>query len=112
MSSLRQSADPGNPETITRLKQISQLDADIALAVQGMGNSKAKIAFLNALSADPVGFVKKWISSQRADEEVILAEEKGKGSEWNRSGPDGIWASDAARESVGQLLARKPAVGI
>src|ERR1700760_1012185 len=112
MSSLRHSGDPGNPETITRLKQIAQLDADIALAVQAMGNSKAKIAFLNSLSADPVGFVKKWISSQRADEEIILAEEKGKGSEWTRSGPTGIWASEAARENVGQLLARKPPVGI
>jgi SWI/SNF-related matrix-associated actin-dependent regulator of chromatin subfamily D len=108
MSSLRQSTDPVNPEHVARLKQIAQLDADIALLVQGMGSSKAKIAFLNQLTADPVGFVRKWISSQKADEDVIMAEERSRGQEWSRGGTSSIWASDSARENVGQLLARKP----
>jgi SWI/SNF-related matrix-associated actin-dependent regulator of chromatin subfamily D len=108
MSSLRTSTDPGNPDMITRLKQIAQLDADIALAVQAMNNSKAKITFLNSLSADPVNFVRKWLNSQKADEEVALADEKSQRTDWHKWGPNGVWESDIAKESVSQLLARKP----
>jgi hypothetical protein len=52
--------------------------------------------------------VRKWMSSQKADEDVIMAEERSRGQEWSRGGTSSIWASDSARENVGQLLARKP----
>jgi SWI/SNF-related matrix-associated actin-dependent regulator of chromatin subfamily D len=76
-----------------------------------MYSSKAKIDFMDQLGNDPVNFVKKWISAQRADEEIILGEEKGRGPEWSRGGPNGIWGSDSVREGVSLVLARGKPVG-
>jgi SWI/SNF-related matrix-associated actin-dependent regulator of chromatin subfamily D len=109
-SHFRAATNPRDPNFVKRLETISQLDKDIALAVQGMYASKAKIDFLNQLSTEPVGFIRKWVSSQQADEEIILAEEKSRGPEWNRGGQDGLWTSTGARESVGLLLARQKPV--
>jgi SWI/SNF-related matrix-associated actin-dependent regulator of chromatin subfamily D len=110
-SHLRTSTNQHNPAFVQKLKDIAQLDADIALAVQGMYSSKAKIDFMDQLGNDPVNFVKKWISAQRADEEIILGEEKGRGPEWSRGGPNGIWGSDSVREGVSLVLARGKPVG-
>jgi SWI/SNF-related matrix-associated actin-dependent regulator of chromatin subfamily D len=105
-SHLRSATNPHNPAFIRDLKTMAQLDTDIALSVQGMYADKAKANFLNELAREPVSFVKKWISSQRADEEVILGEERGRGPEWSRGGKYGIWGSDGVREGVGFVLAR------
>jgi SWI/SNF-related matrix-associated actin-dependent regulator of chromatin subfamily D len=105
-SHLRSATNPHNPAFIRDLKTMAQLDSDIALSVQGMYANKAKVEFLSELGREPVGFVKKWMSSQRADEEVILGEERGRGPEWSRGGKDGIWGSDGVREGVGLILAR------
>jgi SWI/SNF-related matrix-associated actin-dependent regulator of chromatin subfamily D len=79
------------------------------------------------MASDPVNFLKRWISSQKRDLEVILGEatrpgvrwpetvtadntvpldERALGDEWRRGGKDGVWGSQVAKESVGLFLAR------
>jgi SWI/SNF-related matrix-associated actin-dependent regulator of chromatin subfamily D len=97
------------------LQQISDTDDQIALVIQAIHQSKAKHGFYEAMAKDPVGFMKRWISSQRRDMEVILGEssrgmgntdEGGLGEEWRKGGADGVWGGDVAKESVGLFLAR------
>jgi SWI/SNF-related matrix-associated actin-dependent regulator of chromatin subfamily D len=98
----------------TPLSQIEKLDEQIALAVQAMQASKAKHDFFEAMARDPVGFTKRWVSSQRRDLEVILGEanrgggggEEGLGEEWRKGGREGVWGGEKAKESVGLFLAR------
>ena len=89
-----------------------QTDDDLALLVQKIQQTNAKRKFYDNLAKDPTNFVKRWISSQQRDLEVIMAEatrgggEDGSGEEWRRGGQDGVWGSQLARESVGMWLAR------
>ncbi|KAF2812638.1 uncharacterized protein BDZ99DRAFT_474776 [Mytilinidion resinicola] len=95
------------------LETIAGMDENLTLIVQAISHSKAKHAFLTSMSKDPVNFVKRWISSQQRDIEVILGEaargggEDGVGEEWNRGGKESVWGSDLARESVALWLARQ-----
>jgi hypothetical protein len=102
----RASNSPQNAAFLKSLKEITDLDKDIALAVQGMHFSKGKTKFYNNYADDPVTFLKKWIDSQRYDSEIIMGEELGRGVEWTRDGPESVWAGDTARESVSLVLAR------
>lgn len=98
-----------NPQMLT---QIASLDESLALAVQAIQHSKAKHAFYTAMSTDPVNFVKRWISSQQRDLEVILGEATRGGGEdvaseeFRRGGKEGVWGGDRALESVGLWLAK------
>ncbi|KAF2193844.1 hypothetical protein K469DRAFT_549741 [Zopfia rhizophila CBS 207.26] len=101
-------------DNVEMLQQIHDMDEQIAVLVQGIQKSKAKHAFFTSLSNDPVSFIKRWLSSQKRDLEVILGEatrgggEDGSGLEWRRGGKDGVWGSEVARESVALWLARQP----
>ncbi|KAF2138514.1 uncharacterized protein K452DRAFT_311452 [Aplosporella prunicola CBS 121167] len=94
------------------LAQIASLDESLALAVQALQHSKAKHAFFTAMSADPVNFVKRWISSQQRDLDVILGEANRGGGEdvaseeWRRGGKEGVWGGAKAQEGVGLWLAK------
>ncbi|KAI4164523.1 MAG: hypothetical protein LQ342_001836 [Letrouitia transgressa] len=105
-----------NPQ---HLQVLSQLDSRLALLIQGTQQSKAKHAFLTEMSVDPVGFLKRWMGSQRRDLEVIIGdglgmgkgdygiqEGVGVGPEWRRGGADGVWGKDEVKESV-QLMVGK-----
>jgi SWI/SNF-related matrix-associated actin-dependent regulator of chromatin subfamily D len=102
-------------DNIETLQTIQKIDEDIALLMRAIAASKAKHQFFTSMAKDPVNFVKRWISSQRRDLEVILGEaplgvgEDGAGEEWRLGGPNGVWGSDVARESVGLYLARREA---
>ncbi|KAF2721999.1 hypothetical protein K431DRAFT_284440 [Polychaeton citri CBS 116435] len=98
---------------ISTLRAITAVDDDLALLVQGIHRTNAKLKFYENLSKDPKGFLLRWVGSQRRDLEVILAEDRVKGldgeammEEFRRGGVDGVWGSDVARESVGLWLAR------
>jgi len=102
-------------QNLRLLEEISSIDDQLALVVQAVHQSKAKHGFYEAMAKDPVGFMKRWISSQRRDMEVILGEntrgmgssdDGGLGEEWRRGGADGVWGGDVAKESVGLFLAR------
>jgi SWI/SNF-related matrix-associated actin-dependent regulator of chromatin subfamily D len=91
------------------LQTIVRTDDDLALLVQKLNQNLAK---------DPASFVKRWVSSQQRDLEVILAEatrgggsgglgEEGASEEWRKGGEGGLWGSQVARESVGLWLARQ-----
>lgn len=90
------------------------MDDELALTVQALQHEKAKHAFFTAMARDPVGFTRRWISSQRRDMAVIVgdgiagwgmqgAEE---GEEWRGGGAGGVWGREVARENVGLWLAR------
>ena len=95
------------------LEQIRTIDEQIVLLVGAIGQSKAKHAFFTSMSKDPVAFVKRWLSSQKRDLEVILGEasrggaEDLSGGEWERGGTDGAWGSEVARQSAVLWLARQ-----
>ncbi|KAB2580124.1 hypothetical protein BFW01_g3108 [Lasiodiplodia theobromae] len=94
------------------LNQIAAADESLALAVQAIQHSKAKHAFYTAFSTDPVNFVKRWISSQQRDLDVILGDATRGGNEdvaseeFRRGGKEGVWGGDRALESVGLWLAK------
>ncbi|KAF2767821.1 SWI/SNF complex protein [Teratosphaeria nubilosa] len=94
------------------LQQIVKTDDDLALLVQKINQTNAKRKFYDNLAKDPTNFLKRWISSQQRDLEVILAEatrgggEDASGEEWRKGGQDGVWGSRLAQESVGLYLAR------
>lgn len=60
------------------------------------------------MSRDPVGFVRKWVKSQKRDMEIIFGEsgkgEDAMGEEWRRGGKDGVWGTENVRESVGLMV--------
>lgn len=98
-----------SPSYPAALRTIATHDEQLALTVQRIQHSKAKHAFLEAMSKDPAGFVQRWMSSQKRDLEVVLGE-SGRGGE----GGDvegGVWKGEGerageVRESVGLWLAR------
>jgi SWI/SNF-related matrix-associated actin-dependent regulator of chromatin subfamily D len=96
------------------LRQVTNLDDQLALAVQTILHSKAKHAFYTALSKDPANFMKRWMSSQRRDLQTILGEatrgggEDGSGPEFRRGASNGAWDTPVAREAVRYLLAKPP----
>lgn len=96
------------------LKEVGSLDEQLAVIVQAIHVSKAKHDFLSSLGEDPATFVRKWLSSQKRDLEVILGEtmrgggEDANGDEWRKGGKDSIWGTINARESVNSLLSRMP----
>ncbi|KAI7215084.1 hypothetical protein KC333_g5665 [Hortaea werneckii] len=100
---------------LTTLQQIVKTDDDLALLVQKIQHTNAKRKFYDNLARDPTNFVKRWISSQQRDLEVILAEatrggdEGANSEEWRKGGEDGVWGSTMAKESVGLWLARSGA---
>jgi SWI/SNF-related matrix-associated actin-dependent regulator of chromatin subfamily D len=105
----RRSTNQANAEYVARLQKIAQVDAQIATCVQALRESTAKIDFQRELAADPVGFVRRWVRSQKADMQIIRAEDRanGRGPEWGRGGDGGVWGTPAAKESVAVFLATK-----
>jgi len=97
---------------LSDLRTIVTTDDELAVLVQKLHQTNAKRKFYENLAKDPTSFIKRWISSQQRDLEVILAEatrgggEEGMSEEWRRGGNDGVWGSQQARESVGLWLAR------
>jgi SWI/SNF-related matrix-associated actin-dependent regulator of chromatin subfamily D len=95
------------------LQNIHQIDDQIVLLMGAISRSKAKHAFFTSMSKDPVAFVKRWLSSQKRDLEVLLGDatrgggEDASGEEWKHGGADGVWGSEVARESVALWLARQ-----
>lgn len=107
-----------SPSHLANLKAIINLDDDLALMVQKIAHTNAKRKFYDSLSRDPASFVKRWISSQQRDLEVVVAEggrgfgdEGYTGEEFRRGGKDGVWGGGLARESVGLWLARQQKAG-
>ena len=101
-----------NPDYHTSLKQIAQLDDSLAVIIQAIAHSKAKHIFYKSMSKDPVNFIKRWLSSQKRDLEVILGEatrgggEDGSGREFERGGDQGMWDTPVVKEAVRYMLAK------
>ncbi|KAI9674103.1 MAG: SWI/SNF complex component snf12 [Caeruleum heppii] len=114
-------AFPNDPTFQSTLQEITTLDDHLALLVQALRHSVAKRGFFAAMEKDPVGFMRRWLGSQRRDLDVIMAEhvagvgaggvsgwmEDGvPGEEWRKGGEGGVWGSEQVRETVGLWLAR------
>lgn len=96
-------------QTAQNLRQITTLDDQLAVIIQGIQHHKAKHTFYKNFNRDPVGFLKKWYSSQQRDLSVILGEiERGDvaGLEFAKGGKEGVWGSDIVEEAVRYRLAR------
>ncbi|KAK4543175.1 hypothetical protein LTR36_005725 [Oleoguttula mirabilis] len=108
---------------LATLQTLVKTDDDLALLAQHIHATNAKRKFHDNLAKDPASFVKRWISSQQRDLEVVLAEatrggggaaaggEDGQaagsvGEGFRRGGAEGVWGGKGARESVGLWLAR------
>lgn len=104
-----------NPEHVNQLRQIVALDDSLAVLIQAIQVSKAKHTFYRAMAKDPVNFVRRWMSSQKRDLEVILGEaargggEDGSGPEFARGGKGGVWDSAVVHEAVRYMLAKPQA---
>jgi hypothetical protein len=105
-ASLRKNTHLHSQEYIQKLKNIAQIDGDIALLVQGMQADKQRMNFYRAYEEDPIGLMKKWIASQQADIQVVTGDLRGLGNEWHRGGSNSVWGSQAAKQSVSMYLAR------
>ena len=101
-----------NPTTTANLRQIAQLDDQLAVLIQAIQHHKAKHTFYKNFAKDPVAFIKKWYASQQHDLSVLLGEaEKGDvaGLEFAKGGKDGVWGSDVVNEAVRYRLAKAEA---
>ena len=96
------------------LKEVAGLDEQLGTIVQAIHKSKAKHTFLKSLSEDPSTFVQNWLSSQKRDLDVVMGEamrsggEDVSGDEWRRGGPESVWSTVNAKESVSMMLAKQP----
>ncbi|KAF2733469.1 hypothetical protein EJ04DRAFT_495305 [Polyplosphaeria fusca] len=99
--------------SVETLQHIHNIDDQLVLLMGAISQSKAKHAFYTSMSKDPVAFLKRWLSSQKRDLEVIIGEatrgggEDASGEEWRRGGEESVWAGETARESVALWLARQ-----
>jgi len=100
------------PQYANMLKEVAQLDDQLAVLIQAISMSKAKHTFFTSMAKDPANFVRHWLSSQKRDLEMIMGEasrgggEDAAGDEWRRGGRDSMWASQNAREAVNVLLSK------
>lgn len=95
--------------------RIAEIDREIAFIVQQLHHSKARHSFFTSLSKDPGTFIKRWISSQKRDMEIILGDSRvgmgiglpgneWMGDEFRRGGANGVWGSENAKEAAGFLV--------
>jgi SWI/SNF-related matrix-associated actin-dependent regulator of chromatin subfamily D len=102
-----------NPSYPTTLREIAVLNDQLATLIQAISNSKAKHTFFTTLSKDPGNFLRKWMSSQKRDLEVLMGDaarggsEDASGEEWRRGGSGSVWGTENVRESVNLLLASR-----
>ena len=95
---------------IKDLKRINALNKGGAAIVQQIKETKAKHEFYTSFTKDPVGFMQKFASSQKRDLEVILGDARAGtaqdwvGDEFRKGGSNGVWGSEAVRESVGLMV--------
>ncbi|KAL5621261.1 hypothetical protein BROUX41_006731 [Berkeleyomyces rouxiae] len=102
-----------HPSYATMLREVSGLDEQLASLIQAICVSKAKRTFFTALANDPVLFLRKWLSSQQRDLDVISGQtirgSVGSGADtWRKGGYGSVWTTAAAQESVSMLLSKQP----
>jgi len=89
------------------------LNDELATIIQALSHSKSKHIFLTSLSKDPANYLRKWISSQKRDLEVIYGEatrgggEDVAGEEWRKGGAGSVWGTENVRESVNLMLSSR-----
>ncbi|KKA27490.1 hypothetical protein TD95_001967 [Thielaviopsis punctulata] len=102
-----------HPSYANMLHEVAVMDDQLATLVQAISVSKAKRTFFTSVANDPVSFLRKWLSSQQRDLEVISGQTvrgtSGTGADtWRKGGNGSVWATQAAQESVMMLLAKQP----
>ncbi|EXJ67299.1 uncharacterized protein A1O5_09312 [Cladophialophora psammophila CBS 110553] len=103
-----------NPEHQSILRSIAKLDDELAIVVQALHHHKARHQFFTSMAKDPQKFIERWLSSQKKDLSVLLAEqERGDvaGMEFSKGGDDSVWGGQVVREAVRYRLARAEATG-
>ena len=102
------------PSTLHNLKTLAHIDRRLARTAARLRDSKARHEFFTAMAADPPRFVRRWLSSQQRDLEIIAGDARHgggdrewAGDEWRRGGSQGVWGSQGVRESVGLMVRTK-----
>lgn len=101
-----------SPTHKEHLSAIAGVDAELAVTVQAMNQAKAKHGFFTSMSRDPAMFVRRWLSSQQRDSDVIRGagswgEDDWQSEHWRRGGEQGAWGSKEALEGVQWWLSRR-----
>ncbi|KAI9791203.1 MAG: SWI/SNF complex component snf12 [Peltula sp. TS41687] len=74
MMKLLHTTHQAHPDAAQLARILHATDDQLATLVQAMNQSKAKHAFFVEMGKDPVGFLQRWLGSQRRDLSVILGE--------------------------------------
>ncbi|TGO59277.1 hypothetical protein BCON_0046g00210 [Botryotinia convoluta] len=99
-----------NPAYAANLLELATLDKQLAVMIQAIANSKSKHSFFDALSKNPTEFIRKWISSQKRDLEIIAGDgmrgggEDATSDEWRKGGADGVWGSTNVKELAALMI--------
>lgn len=102
-----------NPAYASSLKEIAELNDNLALLVQRISISKSKHTFFDTLAKNPTEFINRWLSSQKRDLEVISGAatrgggEDASGDEWRRGGVDSIWGTSNVKESISLMVNKR-----
>lgn len=110
---LKKNAIVQSPEHAGSLRQLAAMDEQLALVVQNIADARSRHAFFTEMSKDPATFVRKWADSQQRDMTILYGDyrfgygDTWQGDEFRRGGPDSVWGSQVAKESVGLMMARK-----
>lgn len=103
-----------NPSYAQSLREVADLNENLAKVIQKISNSKSKHIFFDALARNPTEFFAKWLSSQKRDLEVISGQatrgggEDANSEEWRKGGKDSVWGSENARQSVNLIVGSGP----
>jgi len=100
------------------LRQILDMDEQLALVMQKTKIGVARAKFFKSFSEDPIGTVQRWLSSQERDLEILLGEnfavkpDCSLPDELRRGGPDSIWSSEKVRDAVNYMLSKPEAMEV
>lgn len=100
MMKLLQTTHHTHPEAASLARTLHATDDQLATLVQAMNQSKAKHAFFVEMSKDPVGFLQRWLGSQKRDLSVILGDSTAVARRSVEDVYPGIVGIDGARHGV------------
>jgi SWI/SNF-related matrix-associated actin-dependent regulator of chromatin subfamily D len=101
-----------------QLRQIVEIDDQLALVMQKAKESVARANFFKAFSEDPIGVMKRWLASQERDLAILLGEvfatlpNGDLPDELRRGGEDSLWSSETVREAVNYMLSKPEAMDV
>ncbi|KAI5797763.1 hypothetical protein EDC01DRAFT_689197 [Geopyxis carbonaria] len=101
----KMSAIVNSPAYNNTLREVLDLDDQLAVLMTAIAHSKAKRDFWNAMAEDPAGFINRWVSSQKRDLDTLMGEGASRTVEEADAGR--AMFREKVQESVYMLLAKQ-----